>query len=478
MKIIIASVVAAMSLITFGRVDATVDFSKKTGREINPWLHCAGFAPSFSNRGVRDTDELLTDLKLTALRTHDWALFNPGQRIIDTHFIFPLMHLDAKDPKNYYFKPTDDILALALEKIGTKVTYRLGTSIEHTGKKHYNILPPEDYDKYAEVLAGIVRHYTKGWADGFHWDIKYWEIWEEPDGIKNLWGGTGEPEAVLQKKFIKLFVTILKRLKSEFPEIKVGGPALAAMKEDYLRNLLMACKEAGVAPDFISWNNYGTSAEYNIERARIGRRLCNELGFTKTEIVLTEWHYLITWDGIHGNPKSASPDMYERAQSGPTGHNNIDAATYNTMMMCQLQKSGVYDRAYYYGCGETGNWGLVDRYRRPLKTYYSLKMIGEMVSACGPMVETEPKSVKIETLAAWSKDGKTAYLLVSGYRDFSQMITVDVKGLGNVRKVKATILDHTTNLLPAKFEFEDGVLSLFKNDDHSASFLVRFEMAP
>ncbi len=475
-KLIIISVVAAMGFAAFARVDATVDFSKKTGRDINPWLHCAGFAPSFHTRGICDTDELLQDLNLTAVRTHDWALLNAGQRIVDTHFIFPLMHLDPKDPKNYYFKATDDILALAQEKLGVKIAYRLGTSIEHSGKTHYNILVPEDYDKYAEVLAGIVRHYTKGWANGYNWDIKYWEIWNEPDGITNCWGGNGESHDVLRKKFIKLFVTVLKRLKSEFPELEVGGPALCWLHTDYFKDLLLACKEAGVAPDFISWHNYGASADGLRDQAKRGRELCDKLGFTKTKLVINEWHYLITWDGLHGDPKTASPDMYERAQVGPTGHNNIDAATYNTTVMCKWQKDGILDQAYYYGCGETGSWGFLDQYRRPTKTYYSIKMIGEMVAACGALVETEPKSVKLETLAAWSKDGKTAYLLVSGHRDFSQMLTVDVKGLGNVRKVRALILDHTTDCLPAKFDFEDGVLSLYKNDGHSAAFLVKFEI--
>ena len=60
---------------------------------------------------------LLKPLRLQAFRTHDAPLVNNGQRIIDTQYMFPLMHLDANDPKNYIFEPTDHWLELG-QKMG------------------------------------------------------------------------------------------------------------------------------------------------------------------------------------------------------------------------------------------------------------------------------------------------------------------------------------------------------------------------
>ena len=36
-------------------------------------------------------------------------------------------------------------------------------------------------------FAATVRHYNRGWANGHEWGIRYWEIWNEPDGLDDMW---------------------------------------------------------------------------------------------------------------------------------------------------------------------------------------------------------------------------------------------------------------------------------------------------
>ena len=78
--------------------------------------------------------------------------------------------LEVVQPDNYYFAATDHLLETCMA-CGTKIMYRLGTSIEHTRDRHFNTAVPDDVEKYAEILAGIVRHYIHGWANGFDWGI-------------------------------------------------------------------------------------------------------------------------------------------------------------------------------------------------------------------------------------------------------------------------------------------------------------------
>ncbi len=456
-------------------IQGKVDFTKGIGN-INPWLHCAGFCPSFHCRHLRNNDDDIINLKLKATRTHDWALVNPGQRVIDTHFIFPLMKLDPADPTNYYFDATDKLLELT-RNAGMEIFYRMGTSIEHTGDAgHFNILIPESYEHYAEVLAGIIRHYNKGWANGYEWNIKYWEIWNEPDGVQNCWGGTGESYEVLYPKFIEFFVVVLKRLKSEFPDIKVGGPALCNFYPEFFDDLFKACKEAGIAPDFISWHHYNSDPEYLIDKPKYVRQFCDERGFKDVELIINEWHYILDWVGIHGIPRFTSADMIERAQLGPTGHNNIESATFILSVLSGWMKDQVLDQAYYYGSGAEGNWGYLDNLGNFYKTYYALKMMGEIVDSCEKMVEVKQNTEKAYLFGAWSKDGKTAYLLVSEYRSITQLLNIEVAGTENPKNIEAVVLDHTRNCLPVDVKYRNGVLTLPKVDTHSSAFLVKFEI--
>ena len=118
------------------------------------------------------------ELHLPLTRLHDAPLENAGTRLVDVPLIFANFHADPDDPRNYYFKQTDDYLKNCIE-LGTSIYYRLGTSIEHGIHKYF--LDPPEARQWIEIVSHIIRHYTEGWADGFRYDIRYWEIWNEPE---------------------------------------------------------------------------------------------------------------------------------------------------------------------------------------------------------------------------------------------------------------------------------------------------------
>ena len=123
---------------------ASVDFNQVVGK-LNHKLHASNSGPALSTRSLIQFDDEFKKMNFYSSRTHDWALWNQGQRMVDTHFVFPLYHLDPSDPKNYYFKPTDDIIKL-VHNCNMHVFYRLGTSIEHSARgarsaeNHYNTI--------------------------------------------------------------------------------------------------------------------------------------------------------------------------------------------------------------------------------------------------------------------------------------------------------------------------------------------------
>jgi hypothetical protein len=441
----------------------TVDFGLEAGR-IRQRLHGAGFSPSFAFRGIQDLTPALKEMNFSALRTHDWALFNPGQRIIDTHFVFPLMNQDPSDPANYYFAATDDILGMCRLE-GIPVSYRLGSSIDHRGKNPHNVLPPADPVAYAEVLAGIVRHYTRGWANGFEWGdtMREWAIWEEPDSVPMLWRGSAE-------EFCRLFAIVLKRLKREFPELKFGGPSLCSCKLDYFNRLLAACREAGTEPDFISWNGYGSNVAAMAAQPEQARKMLDEAGLRKCEISLTEWHYLLKWEGLHAN---VTPESYKDAVSGATGMHGIDSAVFNLALLTALHDTPL-DSAFYYGCGYDGTWGIRTVYKDMNKNFYSLKLFGELVSGYQTRVRTSSAADTLYALGTISEDEKRGALLVSDYRGTNTSVTVSVKGMDGAT-LSAVVLDDRRNLRPLRVTCADGLLELPKRAPGSAGFLMTFE---
>lgn len=150
----------------------SIDFAGRCGKIRR--LNGGNLGPVFAcGKGALIT-EAMRGLEIPLLRLHDAPYSENGAKLVDIPQVFPLFHLDADDPRNYYFPHTDDYIASILG-LGAKVLYRLGVSIEHSAK-HYFTDPPADYDKWAEVCIHIISHYNEGWADGFHHNIEYWEI--------------------------------------------------------------------------------------------------------------------------------------------------------------------------------------------------------------------------------------------------------------------------------------------------------------
>ena len=133
-----------------------------------------------------DVRARLRELRVPCAYFHDDPYVSKGREVIDVSRIFPLFHADENDPANYLFAETDDYLRPLVED-GVGIIYRLGESIE-CGGTCYRTSPPKDYAKWSRICLNIVRHYTEGWAGGFHWDIRDWAVWEEPNN-PNLWHG-------------------------------------------------------------------------------------------------------------------------------------------------------------------------------------------------------------------------------------------------------------------------------------------------
>ena len=455
--------------------------------KFRPELHSSSYGPTIAGCSQKTIDEI-KEMGFKSARTHDWALANSNQRVCDYHHIFPIIHLDATNPSNYVFAATDYLLKRAREDVGTDIFFRLGVSIEHSGPKvHFNSLIPDDFDKVAEIFAGTIRHYNYGWADGHKWGIKYWEIWNEPDNDNTMWclkdgdlgiGSTPEEKAkdkarrdkLRMELFCKFYVTCLKRLKSEFPDIKVGGPALCYMREDYFRALLKACKEADVAPDFISWHQYTNHPQAIINSIEKGRSLCDEYGFKDCELIINEWHYLGPrgWGGVW----SCDPEILAKTWQGPSSHNGIDSSCFNLTVLSKFQTSKL-DQAFYYGCFYTGAWGYKNSFGNKYKIYHGLKMFSSIVHSLSTICESKGEGT-VTVIAGKSKNGRSRGILVTDYMGTDKEIVVKIDGVEDGRQCWVIAHDNERDFEPVYVPFNDGKLVLKKTTEGSAAFTIWF----
>ncbi|MBO4513087.1 MAG: hypothetical protein J5746_09985 [Victivallales bacterium] len=338
------------------------------------------------------------------MRAHDssFCASYGGEHSVDVNLIFTNFDRDVDDPDAYDFTLTDEYFQNTLET-GTQIFYRLGSKIEHW-KKKYNTKPPKDYLKWAQVCEHIIRHYNYGWADGFHWNIIYWEIWNEADMTdlcekpedSPCWGGTNE-------EFYKFYRVVAMHLKSCFPELKIGGPALACQINEWLDNFFASITaEPRVPLDFFSWHRYGTDVRADfIERSKIIREKLDKAGYTQAESILDEYNYVRSW--------LADYDETIKAVGNEKGASLVAA------LMCAAQNSSI-DMMMYYDA-RPGVWnGLFDMYtfaRR--KGYYSIRFFSKLYEY-GTQLRTESDDSDVYALAAISPEGKKA-LLVCYYAD-------------------------------------------------------------
>lgn len=260
----------------------------------------------------------LTKAGIPYSRLHDVSGWMGHNLYVDIPNLFRDFDADENDPASYDFAFTDKIIE-GLVKAGCEPYFRLGVTIENAHLiKAYRIFPPKDFEKWARICEHVIRHYNEGWADGFHFNITYWEIWNEPDdcfkpNTAAMWKGTPE-------EFFRLYSVTAKHLKKSFGDsIKVGGYGNCGLYEyekdknldgknldteilyqfvlDFMHKFFKYQQETGAPIDFYSWHVYDnchdtTKEDFKViaNHADYMRKILDKYGYTNTEHHLNEWN--------------------------------------------------------------------------------------------------------------------------------------------------------------------------------------------
>ena len=365
-------------------------------------------------RRFSDMMHYLTEAGIPYSRLHDVGGVFGGGRFVDIPNIFRNFDADVNDPASYDFTFTD-VLLEGLVHAGVEPYYRLGITIENQAEiKAYHTHPPKDYEKWAQICEHIIRHYTEGWANGYHWDIEYWEIWNEPDldpddsTHKRCWGGTAA-------QFYELYCIAHKHLKACFPHLKIGGPALCSVTDsrDIMEDMFAYLNRDGRhAPlDFFSWHTYHWRIDKFLWRSNELHQILIKNGYVDTELVLDEWNYMESWNH---QPRSF------RKLVGATG------AAFCGAVMIAMQSTPNTIGAYFEAdvikewCGlfQVKDMAIGPRKENkdrcilePRKPFYAFKAFGKLLSL-GTEVECFSEDNGVYVCAAKNEE-EQAIMLVS-----------------------------------------------------------------
>ncbi len=432
-----------------------VDF--KNGQGIVKPMHAVNNGPVASTRKTGNVGDFI-EAGIPYYRNHDasFCASYGGNFSVDIDFIFPNFDADPYDESSYDFACTDEYVRVC-EEAGVKTFYRLGSKIEHEVVKH-NTKPPKDFKKWAVICEHIIKHYNCGWANGFHYNIEYWEIWNEPDlffkpeeAPSPTWSGTPE-------QFFELFNITYKHLKGCFPKLKIGGPGFAGFWNRKWAEMFFKALEA--KPDFFSWHIYTSTPEEVVRNIEISREIYEKYGMGDIESILNEWNYVKGWAG----------DDFIYTIKSIMGLKGA-AFTLSVMLACQ---NAPVDMLMYYDarpCAFNGLWAPYTFER--LKCYYSFVAFNALYKL-GENVKTKSEGENLYIAAA--KNDTEAAIVVTHFDDDDNSggkeFTLDITGFDG-KTAEYYLLDDTHDL--EKIDEKPFIANEKLFLGHNASILIKIK---
>ena len=410
-----------------------IDFNRVTGKIRE--MHSVGQPPfGTAIRGIDFSPmQFLADAHIPHSRLHDVGGAFGGNCYVDIPNIFRDFDADENDPASYHFAFTDALLA-GMAEYGISPIFRLGVTIENQCFiEAFNIFPPKDYDKWARICEHIVRHYNEGWANGFHYGIVYFEIWNEPENghtldTNQMWQGTPE-------EYYRLYDVTAKHLKACFGDtIKVGGYAACNCRgyfydpekyglscppipkdEKYdrymyritfLEGFLAYIRENGSPMDFFSWHSYEDTEE-TLLMDKAHQHILEKYGYGDVERQLNEWNNAYGWEP----------------------HGTLYAAAAAASMMIAMQHSHTDMLCYYDAKLTAGAYGgfFQPLSRIPTPAYYAFRAFGELY-ALGNEVACHADTAGLYALAAVG-DTEGRAVFIANRTGKTQEIKTNEKGL-------------------------------------------------
>ena len=290
-----------------------------------------------------------------------------GGYAVDLSKIFRDLSADPTDPANYSFELTDRYVESAL-LTGAKVIYRLGESRDLLGavtERSY-----EDIDLLARVCVNVARHYNGGWANGYHFDVRYFELWSGGDDAK---------------RDIEIYGRLANALKTYDESIKVGGMCYGDASSS--KELLRACKKHRYPIDFITVESLASAPTDVRDELEGLSRFAKSQGFSNLEIILGRWMFV---DGdvlgeasLERALRANDNGSREMRRDLSLSARSVKGAAYVAATMLALNEVDGVKAACFFDAQPAISpfCSLADRFGVAEKPFYAFRAFGELYRA-------------------------------------------------------------------------------------------------
>lgn len=389
---------------------------------------------------ILNLSDYFRECRIPVVRLHDAVWFTAYA--VDITTIFRDFNADPSKEQSYDFRQTDEYID-SIVATGADIIYRLGESIEWT-KQRYNVNPPPDFSKWADICCHIIRHYNEGWARGFHYNIKYWEIWNEPDNGSATWTGT-------QRQFFDLYKITARAIRQQYPGVEVGGPAIAIplvkkdgryQPSDWTEQFLDFCQSDSVPLDFFSWHTYsGNPWELGHLPSTI-RQLLDRHHLQRTKSFLDEWNYI---------PPGFSWAQGETRERSFADQSSVRGGAFLADVLMLFQDEPI-DIATYYTT-TAGMYGLFSDFGVPHKSAYAFKAFSALVNKTPVRLEANyTKGDSLVICAGTNIERSRIAVLVSNFTGRSKKVSFRLDSVPLTGPLKCALyaVDDTHNFSPVK----------------------------
>ena len=122
----------------------------------------------------------------------------------------------------WYFNPT----------IPVEMFVRFGHSHANHSLHPYFATPPDDFNVFAGVCLGIVRHLNSGWDSGWNLAVRDFTVWNEPSSTIEL-GGDCPFWTGSARQYAELYAAVYRAIMPEFgAAVRIGAAVNGALSQE------------------------------------------------------------------------------------------------------------------------------------------------------------------------------------------------------------------------------------------------------